>query len=76
MPIGVRVEPTFAAIVCKDRTLIKRSCLFTFIKAAIAIGIKIINETSLVISIEMKKLIKIKNLDSDHAFLDIEHSFI
>ena len=40
------------------------------------IGVKIINETSLVISMEIKKFIKINSLESDLAFPDREHSFI
>ena len=57
-PIGRTIQPTLAAIVCSETVGIIKSILSSFFKANIANGTKMINDTSLVIKIELKKHIK------------------
>ena len=57
-PIGRTIHPTLAAMVCSETVGIIRSVLSSFFKANMANGTKIINDTSLVMKIELKKQMK------------------
>ena len=67
-PIGRTIQPILAAIVCKDTVIIIKSNRATFLRANIEKGTKIINETSLVMNIELKKQVKTNNKTSSRVF--------
>ena len=59
-PIGRTIHPTLAAMVCRLTVNIIKSERFTFLNANIENGTKMINETSLVIKMELIKHVKTK----------------
>jgi hypothetical protein len=65
------MHPTLAAMVCIETVKIAKSNLLTFFKANSVKGINIIRETSLVMKIEEKKHVKIKNNTSPRVFLTL-----
>jgi len=75
-PIGKTIQPTFAAIVCNETVNIIKSNLSTFFNANIEKGTKIINETSLVMKIELKKQVKTKTMTNPRVFETFTNSFL
>src|SRR5574344_236582 len=67
LPIGVNILPIFAAIVSKETTGIIKSFLSKLTKTFNDNGTNIISATSLVISIEKKKFIKINSLANERT---------
>ena len=66
LPIGVSMLPRFAAIVCNTTTGIISSHLPHFLSIIIANGTNVISETSLVISMLLKKHSATSTLTSCH----------
>ena len=73
-PIGRTIHPTLAAMVSKLTANITKSSLSTFFKANKVNGTKIINETSFVMNIELKKQVKTKNSTSPRVFFTLFNS--
>ena len=74
-PIGRTIHPTLAAMVSKLTVNIIKSSLSTFFKANNVNGTKIINETSFVMNIELKKQVNTKNKTSPRLSLTFFNSF-
>ena len=70
------MHPTFAAIVCRETVSIIKSNLSTFFNANIENGTKMINETSLVMKIELKKQVKTKTMTNPRVFETLANSFL
>ena len=70
-PIGRTIQPTLATMVCRETAIIIKSSLSNFFKVNIANGTKIINATSLVINIELKKQANTKNNTKLRVFLTL-----
>lgn len=70
------MHPTFAAMVCKETVSIIKSNLSTFFNANIENGTKMINETSLVMKIELKKQVKTKTMTNSRVFETLTNSFL
>ena len=74
-PIGRTIHPTLAAIVCRQTVNIIKSVRFTFFRAKIANGTKIIKETSFVMKIELKKQMKTNAKTNNRALFILFRSF-
>ena len=66
-PIGRTMQPTLAAIVCKQTVSMHKSNLLTFFNASIENGTNMIKETSFVMNIELKKQAKTSMKTSPRA---------
>ena len=73
-PIGRTIQPTFAAMVCRLTVNMTKSILSTLINANMLNGTKIINETSFVMNIELKKQVKTKNNTRARVFFTLSNS--
>lgn len=63
-PIGRTMHPTLAAMVCRQTVKIIKSERLTFFKAKIENGTNMINETSFVMNIELKKQVNTRTRTS------------